>query len=161
MGTMTEKYKVVKDITLAAIHLAGDDSCKQFRTEYEKFMDWCGTYIVALFYDPIPPEWVLSTIASHPRWAKFLLKHGFIEKIEETTTYNYGQEFEWDNGRTVARYILAQVDPAKVCLINISNGDKGNRYADPVIVKKISEITEAEFDQITGPTDSSEFKRVD
>jgi hypothetical protein len=56
-------------------------------------------------------------------------------------------------------YILTQVDPAMVCLINIGDCG-GNRFADPVKVKDVNAITDDEWNLITTDIDYGKFNKV-
>jgi len=64
--------------------------------------------------------------------------------------YQIGTFFELVNGQTknltYNTYILAQVEPSKVALISLD----GNRFNDPIEVKKVYSITQSEFDLICG-----------
>jgi hypothetical protein len=54
-----------------------------------------------------------------------------------------GQKIKTPEGK----YIIAQVEANKVCLISLING---NRWADPIEVKNIGSITEEEFIKMSG-----------
>ncbi len=68
---------------------------------------------------------------------------GVKEKKKKEETYSVGEWFE----SNANRHLLAQVAYGKVCLIELSSG---NRRNNPIEVDIIHEITQEEFDRICG-----------
>jgi len=72
-----------------------------------------------------------------------------LDKLEkeiisrEKINYVCGQRFLLDDKE---EYILSQVEPSKMCLIYLKDG---NRYQEPILVKDMSKITREEFRLIT------------
>lgn len=77
----------------------------------------------------------------------FLLRKGFIGKIEEKT-YSIGDRFEtkWCDNKS-REYILATIGENKVILISLKNGYS---FCLPKFVKDLGKITEQEMKEITG-----------
>jgi hypothetical protein len=63
---------------------------------------------------------------------------------QEEVTYRFGQRFRKIG--YVEDYILAQVAPFSVCLINL---DTGHRFTDPVVVNSVYKITQEEFKKLS------------
>jgi len=65
----------------------------------------------------------------------------WVEKQEGEMTFHIGQRFYHDQDV----YILAQVMPLRVALINLQTG---NRWSDPVAVQNVQAITSEELEYI-------------
>ena len=67
--------------------------------------------------------------------------------MESIKTYHIGQRFRVLQLSSSDTYMLCQVGPRKVCLINLRSG---NRRREAVLVKDIEAITKEEFEKIAG-----------
>lgn len=63
-------------------------------------------------------------------------------------TYKIGDRFIENHITVHGEFVLCQVGPAKMVLMNMRNF---NRYNDPVEVKDLFSITEDEFNQMSRP----------
>lgn len=64
------------------------------------------------------------------------------------TYYSIGDRFTY-NGE---QYLLAQMEPYKITLINLRNG---NRWEDPIFVGRAHRVTKKELRKLTGRADFS------
>jgi len=83
----------------------------------------------------------------------------FPKLFEQEKTYSIGDRFVLDEGCIGGDYVLAQVLPREVCLINIEDG---NRLNNPVTVDNPLQITTSEYRKIAYRKDGEiyQFKKI-
>jgi len=85
------------------------------------------------------PEQIFSCSTMKKKFIEF----GFVVEVKEEKFYSIGDRFMRNNEEV----ILTQVQPNRICLISLSDG---NRIKDPIEVKLPLKITQSELDQIAG-----------
>jgi hypothetical protein len=78
----------------------------------------------------------------------------FLKSLrKEEKTYKIGDKFLGFFGT----YLLTQVSPYKVCLIDI---ERGNRYKDPIKVENVYKITKEEMKRIAGDSFPTSWTKI-
>ena len=77
----------------------------------------------------------------------------YVEELEKPT-YSIGDRFLFKGSE---EYILAGVDGRAVCLISLADG---NRWKKPFPVKDLDQITQKEFNVITGRACPESFTKI-
>lgn len=78
------EYKVLKTITCESIYLAGDKDSEEFRKEFDSFLRLVRDGWGNRFFEELPiADCLIHLIRNYPKWEKFLISNGFIEKVEE------------------------------------------------------------------------------
>lgn len=120
---------------------AGDRKCPEFCDEFLAFLIYLKRN-KGEFDTNIDLADLKYFERNHPKWNKFLIRHGFL--VIEEEFYKCGQRFR--NKENEKEYILASCGHHLVSLINLSSG---HYYYGPTIVKSKLKITEEEFNEIT------------
>lgn len=139
------EYRQLKDITPKAIYESRGwgEGLGCFMQEFTRFVT-----TFDLEYDDVLSFSDLTwELENEPEWEKWLIQHGFIEKVVEEVTYAVGDALTNDQGM---KAILAQIKGLEVAIIPLTGSDKGNRWVDPMAVNNLRAITVKEFSLMQG-----------
>lgn len=138
-----KEYRQLKDITprvifAEALRSGTVNDC--FMQEFTRFVTTFDLgYEEVLSFEHLEPEF-----DTEPEWEKWLIQHGFIERVVEEVIYAVGDRFSLKEVRG-DKYLLSRVGDSMVALINL---ESGNLWTQPIRVKNGGVITQAELDTI-------------
>lgn len=136
------QYRLLKAITGWALVADSPANCDEFKKEIIIFIARYGIHTCAtMSYDSLD-EYVAQVKPKNHAW---LIKKGYLERIEPARTYRVGQKLKAGGGSY--EYAVAPVGEKEVQLIAT---DFLAHYGKPIRVESFDEITQAEMDQMVG-----------
>ena len=135
------KYKLLRPITGRSLLIKGPDNCHEFDNETVEFIGRYGLHTCATtFFDSVD-EYAAQVKAPNLKW---LLVHGYLERVKEERTYCAGQRVKIKG----FEYGIVPVGWLRVQLIATG---LDTHYNKPVTIADFKYITQAEMDKMVLP----------